>query len=308
MTAAGRIIVVGSANVDLVVGVRAIPAPGETVLGGGLVRHPGGKGANQAAAAALQGAVVELHAALGDDEQGRYLTQEISAAGVDVSRLQIITEQPTGTALITVSDDGENAIVVSPGANASLRAANLAADIVSVSCEISIEAVREALEQGRAAGAMTVLNPSPMPADAIALMSMADLVVLNQHEVEQLTGVSAVDVDAVRSQLGKIGCRDVVVTRGSRGSLVFEGLDTENPSVDVVEAFPVTAVDTTGCGDGFTGAMVAALAAGASLVTACAAASTVAAFAATRPGAQSSYPTAAEAQSFRAAFAERVSD
>lgn len=303
-----RITVVGSANVDLVVGVRSIPAPGETVLGGGLVRHPGGKGANQAAAAALQGADVELLVAVGDDDEGRYLTREIGAAGVDVSRLQVASDRPTGTALITVSDDGENAIVVSPGANASLQVAGLRGEIVSVSCEISVTAVREALEVGRATGAMTVLNPSPMPDDAIALMPLVDLVVLNHHEVEQLAGVSVADVDALSARLGEIGCRAVVVTRGAQGSLVLEGLDTATPSVSAVDAFPVTAVDTTGCGDGFTGAMVAALAAGSSLVAACEDASAVAAIAATRAGAQSSYPTADEVEAFRArSAAGRVS-
>lgn len=298
-----RITVVGSANVDLVVGVSSIPAPGETVLGGGLVRHPGGKGANQAVAAALQGADVTLLVAVGDDDEGRYLTREIGASGVDVSRLQIDSDRPTGTALITVSDDGENAIVVSPGANAGLRVADVGGDIVSVSCEISAGAVREALEVGRATGATTVLNPSPMPEEASALMPLVDLVVLNHHEVEQLAGVSVADVDALAARLGEIGCRSVVVTRGSRGSLVLEGLDTATPSVSAVDAFPVTAVDTTGCGDGFTGAMVAALAAGASLVAACEDASAVAALAATRAGAQSSYPTADEVEGFRARFA-----
>ena len=302
-----RVTVVGSANVDLVVGVRAIPAPGETVLGGGLVRHPGGKGANQAVAAALQGADVELLVAVGDDDEGRFLAREITAAGVDVARLQVVSGQPTGTALITVSDDGENAIVVSPGANAQLRVAALGGGIVSVSCEISDAAVREALAAGRAAGALTVLNPSPMPADAVTLMPSADVVVLNHHETEQLTGVSAADVDALVARVREIGCRSVVVTRGSRGSLVLEGLDTESPTVNVVEAFPVTAVDTTGCGDAFTGAMVAALAAGSSLVTACEDASAVAAIAATRAGAQSSYPTSAEVAAFRAQFRGRVS-
>lgn len=298
-----RITVVGSANVDLVVGVRSIPAPGETVLGGGIVRHPGGKGANQAVAAALQGADVTLLVAVGDDDEGRYLTREIGTSGVDVSRLQIDSDRPTGTALITVSDDGENAIVVSPGANAGLRVADVGGDIVSVSCEISADAVRQALEVGRATGAMTVLNPSPMPEEASALMPLVDLVVLNHHEVEQLVGVTVADVDALAARLGEIGCRAVVVTRGSHGSLVLEGLDTATPSVSAVEAFAVTAVDTTGCGDGFTGAMVAALAAGASLVDACEDASVVAALAATRAGAQSSYPTAAEVEGFRERFA-----
>ena len=302
-----RITVVGSANVDLVVGVRAIPAPGETVLGGGLVRHAGGKGANQAVAAALQGADVALLVAVGDDDEGRFLAREISAAGVDASGLQIVPDQPTGTALITVSDDGENAIVVSPGANAQLRVSGLDGGIVSVSCEISDAAVRGALAAGRAAGALTVLNPSPMPADAVALMPSADVVVLNHHEVAQLTGVSAADVDALVARLGEIGCRAVVVTRGSQGSLALEGLDTATPTVCVVDAFPVTAVDTTGCGDAFTGAMVAALAAGSSLVAACEDASAIAALAATRPGAQSSYPTAAEVAPFRARFTGQAS-
>jgi ribokinase len=302
-----RITVVGSANVDHVVGVRSIPSPGETVLGGGLVRHPGGKGANQAVAAALQGAEVDLLVAVGDDDECRYLTDRIGAAGVDVSRLQVVSDRPTGTALITVSDDGENAIVVSPGANAELQVAELRGDIVSVSCEISTDAVRQALEAGRAAGAMTVLNPSPMPDEPTALMPLVDLVVLNHHEVEQLVGVSVADVDALVARLGETGCRAAVITRGSRGSLVLEDLDGPAPRVSVVDAFAVTAVDTTGCGDAFTGAMVASLAAGASLVVACQDASAVAAIAATRPGAQSSYPTADEVESFRAQSAARRS-
>ncbi|MGW4226316.1 ribokinase [Streptomyces bauhiniae] len=292
------LLVVGSANADLVVGVERRPGAGETVLGGDLAVHPGGKGANQAVAAARLGARTALLARVGDDGHGRLLLDSLRSAGVDTSAV-LTGGAPTGVALITVDPSGDNSIVVSPGANARLteddvRAEVLgAARVVSAQLEIppaTVAAVVRALPEGT----RFVLNPSPprpLPAEVLAA---CDPLVVNEHEARVLlgdseTGGTGDDPAGWARRLLALGPRSVVVTLGAKGALVCDA-----SGVRAVPSVAVDAVDTTGAGDAFTAALAWRLGAGEELPVAAAYAARVGAAAVTRRGAQESYPTAAE--------------
>jgi len=291
-TPRGRVVVVGSANVDLVVPVPRHPGGGETVLGGTLTRHPGGKGANQAVAAARAGgADTTFLGALGEDESADLLRASLEGAGVRTDLLARVAE-PTGTALITVSPDGENAIVVAPGANSLVtvgpeQAERLAAaDVVLAQLEIPVEAVAAAAA-ARRPGALLVLNAAPsrdLPAD---LWPAVDVLVVNEHEAADLAGEAAEPAALARLLLERVPA--VVVTLGGAGSLVAE----RGGEPVAVPAFPVEPVDTTGAGDTFCGVLAASLAQGAPLVDAARLAAAAGALATTAPGAQESVPTAA---------------
>ncbi|MFE7647558.1 ribokinase [Streptomyces phaeoluteigriseus] len=297
------LLVVGSANADLVIGVERRPAAGETVLGSDLAVHPGGKGANQAVAAARLGARTALLARIGDDAYGRLLLDSQRAAGVDTVGV-LVGGAPTGIALITVDPSGDNSIVVSPGANGRLTpedvraAAGLfhASRVVSAQLEIPLETVVEVV-RSLAPGSRFVLNPSPprpLPAEVLAA---CDPLIVNEHEAKVILG--AVDggaavgdrpEDWARVLLAK-GPKSVVVTLGSQGALVASA-----EGVERVAAVRVDAVDTTGAGDSFTAALAWKLGAGSSLAEAAAYAARVGAVAVTRRGAQESFPTAAEVE------------
>ncbi|MFD4997574.1 ribokinase [Streptomyces buecherae] len=299
LTEGHDLVVVGSANADLVIGVRRRPAAGETVLGSDLATYPGGKGGNQAVAAARLGAHTALLARVGDDAHGRLLLDTQRAAGVD-TRPVLVGGAPTGVALITVDPSGDNSIVVSPGANARLTPADIeaaapllvAARVVSLQLEIPLETVAAAV---RAVGPDTrvVLNPSPpapLPPDVLAA---CDPLVVNEHEARSLldgdpAGAGDDPAAWAAALLGR-GSRSVVITLGPAGALAADRRgQTRVPGV------PVEAVDTTGAGDAFTGALAWRLGAGDDLATAVRYAVRVGAAAVTRPGAQRSYPTAAE--------------
>ena len=283
-----RIVVVGSLNADLVVRTERFPRPGATLRGQDLAVLPGGKSANQAVAAGRLGGDVVLVGAVGDDEHGRLLRSSAADAGVDVSHVLVRAGTATGTAVITVDAAGENTIVVSPGANATLAPADLPAGLLegaAVLClclEVGAEVVLAAARAARAAGALVLTNPSPSGQVPAGLLERTDVLVLNEHEA---------------AQLGAHGVPRWVVTRGARGCVVHEDGAAPVP----VPAVPVEAVDTTGCGDAFTGALALRLAAGDALVDAARAAGAVAALAAGRAGAQPSYPSREEVDAFTAA-------
>ncbi|MCQ4044574.1 ribokinase [Streptantibioticus rubrisoli] len=295
------LLVVGSANADLVVAVERRPAAGETVLGSDLATHPGGKGANQAVAAARLGAATGLLARVGDDAHGRLLLDTQRACGVD-TRGVLIGAAPTGVALITVDPSGDNSIVVSPGANARLtpddvRAAGelmAAAKVVSLQLEIPLETVAEAVTTAGRAGAKVVLNPSPPAPLPVEVLAACDLLVVNEHEARYLLRDAPAAAEGTPEAWAKAllarGPRSVVVTLGAAGALAATG---DGTAVRIPSP-RVRAVDTTGAGDAFTGALAWRWGAGDELTEAVRFAVRVGATAVTRPGAQQSYPTAAE--------------
>jgi len=293
------LLVVGSANADLVIGVERRPAAGETVLGSDLAVHPGGKGANQAVAAARLGARTALLARVGDDAYGRLLLDSQRAAGVDpVGVLQ--GGAPTGVALITVDPSGDNSIVVSPGANGHLTPADVraaaglvhASRVVSAQLEIPLETVVEVV-RNLAPGSRFVLNPSPPRPLPAEVLEACDPLIVNEHEAKVILGEEDSGEDPedwARLLLAK-GPRSVVVTLGAEGALVAAA-----EGVAPVPSVRVDAVDTTGAGDSFTAALAWRLGKGSSLAEAAAYAARVGAVAVTRRGAQESFPTAAEVE------------
>ncbi|MDF3288152.1 ribokinase [Streptomyces silvisoli] len=290
------VLVVGSANADLVVGVERRPAAGETVLGSDLVVHPGGKGANQSVAAARLGARTALLARVGDDTHGRLLLDSQRRSGVDTTGV-LVGGAPTGVALITVDPSGDNSIVVSPGANGRLTPQDVRAArgllhgsrVVSAQLEIPLESVVEVV-RNLPDGTRFVLNPSPPRPLPAELLAACDPLVVNEHEARVIVGGELDDSpEEWAAALLALGPRSVVVTLGAQGALVATGDGTVRiPSVRVA------AVDTTGAGDAFTAALAWRLGAGASLADAAAYAVRVGAAAVTRVGAQESYPTEEE--------------
>ncbi|GDY30907.1 ribokinase [Gandjariella thermophila] len=293
---APKIVVVGSANADLVVAVQRRPGAGETVLGADTVVVPGGKGANTAVAAARLGAPVALLGALGDDQYGTLLRDSLAAAGV-ATELVRTSARPTGIAYITVTPDGENSIVVSPGANAEVSADDVvaaagtlrAARVLACSLEVPVPAVEQAVAVAVSAGVRPVLNLSPVARLRQETLASLDPLVVNQHEAAWLLGTAEDAVPGVElaSALLGLGPRSVVVTLGAAGAALAERGD-----VVEVPAPEVRAVDTTGAGDAFTGALAARLAGGEKLAAAVHFAVRVASLSVTRAGAQPSYPAA----------------
>lgn len=293
------VLVVGSANADLTVRVERRPGAGETVLGTDLVESAGGKGANQAAAAARIGGRTALLARVGGDAFGEMLLAAQRAAGTDVAPVIVDDAARSGTAMIIVDPDGDNSIVVSPGANAALSPGDVAAaqetiaaaSVVSLQLEIPMESVRAAAAAAERAGTRVVLNPSPAPEVALApeLLAVADPLVVNEHEARQLSGRADGSPAEWAQALREQGARSVVITLGGDGALVLDASGSED-----IPGVRVKAVDTTGAGDAFTGALATRLARGDALPEAARFAVRVGAAAVTKPGAQPSYPTLAE--------------
>jgi ribokinase len=275
--------VIGSANLDLVTRVERMPRPGETLLGGEYREFFGGKGLNQAVAASRSGAATVFVGALGDDAAGRDVRQALAVDQIDASLVRTV-DAPTGRAVILVSDDGENMIVVAPGANAAVTAPPSlpATKVVLAQLEVPIEAVEATFRLARSMGATTILNPAPAANLPPSLLAVCDIVIPNEHERALLGGV-----DALRAA----GCT-VVVTRGG------EGVDVHDATGHVHQApFRVDVVDTTGAGDAFCGSLASRLAAGSSLRDAVRWGAAAGALATTRHGAVPAQPTAAEIES-----------
>ncbi|MEU6859639.1 ribokinase [Glycomyces sp. NPDC046736] len=298
--------VLGSANLDLVYEVDRIPAPGETVLSRSASAFPGGKGNNQAVAAARAGADVRFVVALGADANGDRLASEARSAGITL--LDRRSEAPTGTAIIFVDRTGENSIVVDSGANATLtgltgseRDAIAAADVLVLQLETPIATVAEAVRTASASGTRTVLNAAPSGAVPLDLLAEVDVLVVNEHEAAELASGSAAGEPssdtALLDALTAHGCA-VIITLGAAGALV--GVPGEAPVR--VPSHAVEAVDTTGAGDTFVGAFAAALRgpALADLVEATGFATAAAAIAVQRKGAVPSIPMRSEVEAFRA--------
>ncbi|MFE6160643.1 ribokinase [Streptomyces sp. NPDC056486] len=290
-----HIAVLGSTNMDLVAYVAKAPQRGETVTGREFRTLPGGKGANQAVAAARAGAdAVSMIGAVGTDAFGTQLRAALEHSGVDTDLLRTVDTAPTGTAHIVVDDEGGNAIVVIPGANATLTALALgdegliaSADTLLLQLEIPVDGVLAAAQAARRHGVRTILTPAPAQPLPPELLASIDLLVPNEHEAATLTGLTDAH-DAARSLLSQVP--EVVVTLGARGSLyAARGADPV-----LVAAPHVTAVDTTGAGDTLVGTLAVALAEGRSVPDALAWAASAAALSVQRTGASGSMPFRAE--------------
>ncbi len=291
--------VVGSVNLDLVVEVETIPVPGQTVLGGDLARIPGGKGANQAVAAARLGRNVAMIGRVGNDETGTMLRAALTGAGVDTSHLHTTPGTPSGVAFVAVEADGDNAIVVSPGANSRVTPADITAaatllaraQVTLIQLEIPLATVAAAVE---AATGTVVLDPAPAPAAPLptSILDHVDVLTPNQTELAAMTGYDgAVDTEVAVTLARRLPVTAVVVTLGAEGALVVA-----DGGVTRVSAPPVEPVDTTGAGDAFCAALADAVVHGADLAEAADWAVRVGAAATLRPGAQPSLPTRAEVE------------
>ncbi len=275
---------VGSLNVDIVVGAERLPATGETVLGERLERHPGGKGLNQAVAAARIGAHVEMIGAVGIDDAGTWLRQVLVDESIG-SDWMSSTPRPSGTAIIEVDTSGANRIIVVPGANAALDPSAVSdaistlddVAVVIAQAEIPIDAIRAAMVAGRARGAITILNPAPATTTLLDVLEFVDFLIPNEHEAAILGSVD--------------GARCVIVTRGDQGSVW-----TTSTEYGECPAFPVDAIDTVAAGDAFCGAFAAAVAEGREFDDALRWASAAGALATTVAGAVPSLPSRSAVQ------------
>ena len=315
----GRVVVVGSINADLVIRGERLPSPGETVTGGTFERHHGGKGGNQAVAAARLGTPVVFVGAVGDDPFGIEARAALAAEGIDVTELMTLDGWATGVALILVDRRGENLISVAPGANAALEPTAIRpafdrigvreGDVVLVCHEVPTATVREALQAGRARGARTVFNPAPADGIDRTVLAAADVISPNRGELLTLASTDArrsgrastygpaVGADVARAARSLLeasaagpGVGDsVVVTLGPVGALLVR----VDATVDV-PSIAVVALDTTGAGDAFNGALAAAMAQDRPIEDAVRRAVVAGALATTRVGAREGMPTAAE--------------
>ncbi len=296
--------VVGSSNMDLVVKSPRIPVPGETILGGDFLMVPGGKGANQAVAAARLGADVCFVARVGNDVFGRKSLENFQREGLNIRHVTLTSDAPSGVALITVDGAGDNAIVVAPGANARLSPEDVyqaqsevsSADAVVVQLEVPMATVQCAAELAHRAGVPLILNPAPAQTLSAELLAMVGVLTPNETEAQILTGVEAVDIESSRKAARKLlemGVKAVVLTMGTRGLLL-----ADETSMEMIAAEKVKAVDTTAAGDAFTGSLAVGLGQGHSLRDSAIFANRVAALSVTKMGAQPSMPTMQEVCDF----------
>lgn len=291
------ICVVGSLNMDLVVRSPQLPSPGQTISGGPFATYHGGKGANQAVAAARLGGKVAMIGRVGDDAFGQQMRDGLASEGIDVGQVATVEATASGIALITVQEDGQNTIVIAPGANAALSVADIeaAADqirqagVLVLQLETPLETVAAAARIAHEAGVKVLLNPAPAQALPSELLSNVDVLLPNQTEAALLSGMAANnETEAIEAaqHLRSFGIEYVIVTLGDQGALLLgpEG-------VQRVEPHQVTPVDATAAGDAFVGAFAVALAEGYDYPTALAWGNAAGALAVTAAGAQPSLPT-----------------
>ncbi|HUS74223.1 MAG TPA: ribokinase [Sedimentisphaerales bacterium] len=296
--------VVGSSNMDLVVKSNRIPAIGETILGGDFIMAPGGKGANQAVAAAKLGAQVFFIAKLGDDIFGSQSLNNFKKEGVNTKYVLQTREAPSGVALIMVDGDGNNLIVVAPGANQNLSPEDVKeaeSDIASsgalvAQLEVPIETIEFAAGLANKSNVPFILDPAPAQKLSPQLLNMVDVLTPNETEAQILTGVEVKDQEsagAAAQKLLECGVKNVILTMGADGYLT-----ASNEGTEFVPAKKVKAADSTAAGDAFTGSLAVGLAQGKTLSEAALFANNVAALSVTKMGAQPSMPTLQEVESF----------
>ncbi|MGC6400281.1 ribokinase [Sphingomonas sp. FW199] len=294
--------VLGSINVDHLLSVERLPQPGDTVLAQTIHRLPGGKGANQAVAAARMGAQVAMTGATGMDGEGTWMRQILSDEGVDIDGIGTIKTAPTGAAFIAVDAKGENQIIVSPGANAMLTSSKTVdASVVLAQLEIPMAVIEDRFA---GAAALRLLNAAPFVPDAVRLFPHADIVIVNEHELAGYAGHGTITertaiVDSARSLLSRTE-QTIIVTLGALGAIAVT-----NKSYHPVAPLPVIPRDTVGAGDCFCGALAAQLAAGASLDNALTLANTAAAMCTLGVGAIPAMPHRAAVEAVLAGAATR---
>ncbi len=292
-----HVTVVGSLNMDLVIRAPRIPQPGETIIGSELHTVPGGKGANQAVAAARLGVRVSMVGRVGHDAFAGPLLDNLTATGVDHTFVTGDAEAATGVALIVVDDAGQNSIVVASGANMRLSPADVeaaeaaisAAQVVLLQLESPLETVTRAAEIARAHGVTVILNPAPARPLPAGLLSLVDVLVPNESETELLSGMpvgNQAEAEAAAAALRASGVGTLILTLGERGAML-----AREGEAALFPAFDVTPVDTTAAGDAFVGGLAVALAEGKALAEAVRWGNAAGALATTRLGAQPSLPT-----------------
>lgn len=297
-----NIVVIGSSNTDMVVKTSHLPAGGETVLGGDFFMNAGGKGANQAVAAARYGNRVVFVAKTGDDLFGRQVRKSMAEDGIVTDYVFVDKEHPSGVALITIDKDAENCIVVAGGANMCLSPADidtaaeeiLKADVVLMQLESPIKTVAYAARMAANAGIPVILNPAPAPAEALSEALLKDLFLItpNRSEASRISGIEVTDMESAHraaKAIHEMGPKNVIITLGSDGSLVYDGSMFMR-----VEALKVEAVDTTAAGDTYNGVLASVIAEGKSLIEAVREANIAGAISVTRMGAQPAAPTREE--------------
>lgn len=293
-----RILVIGSSNTDMTVRSATLPKPGETVLGGDFRMGPGGKGANQAVAARLLGGDVTFVCKLGRDMFGEGASKHYESCGLDTSKI-LWSDKPSGVALITVDSKAENSIVVASGANADVTVSDIdsvaeiikSSGILLLQLEIPMDAVVRAAEIAFEAGVQVVLNPAPATYLPAELLKCVSILIPNETEASAISGIDINNLEtasAAAERLKGMGVREVIITMGSRGSVVCDGECTFVPAVKV------NAVDTTAAGDTFCGGVCVALSEGKALSEAVKFATAASSIAVQRPGAQDSVPSRCE--------------
>jgi len=295
----GHIVVVGSLNMDLVIRAPRHPEPGETILGSDFKTFTGGKGANQAVAAARLGGSVKMIGQVGEDSFGDRLFEAVTAEGIETKFILRDPREATGVALITVDEAGQNTIVVASGANARLTPVDISnaeeafkdAAVLLLQLESPLPAVTRAIELAKRHGVKVVLNPAPAQMLPTKLLTQVDYLVPNQTELAFLAGVEGTDTAV--SCLGSLGVTKLIVTLGDEGALVVE----KNRETQL-QSYPVEVVDTTAAGDAFVGAFAVALTEGKVTLEAAAFGNAAGALTATRSGAQPSLPKRAELDQF----------
>ena len=293
---AKKIIVVGSTNMDMVVKTNHIPVPGETVLAGSFFMNPGGKGANQAVAVARLGGDAVFISKMGNDIFGKQSAQLLNDEGINTFYILSDNDLPSGVALITVDQTGENSIVVASGANANLHPADLEnaleeigrANIILMQLEIPIDTVFFVARYAAGNGVRVILNPAPARELSPELLSHIDIITPNKTEAEMLSGIKVTNIETAKKAAKAIhekGVKDVVVTMGPLGAVIYQ-----QDKIQVVPAQKMEAIDSTAAGDVFNGALAVALSEGKLLIDAVKFACEAAAISVTRMGAQSSIP------------------
>jgi len=297
------ITVVGSLNMDLVTEVEYTPSVGETILGSGLDQIPGGKGANQGVTIGKLGGQVNMIGKIGDDDYGKALLKSLEESDVN-SKHVMISQQSTGLAFIMVNANGDNSIVVIPGANFDIDKKDIrekrdvikSSDVLVCQLESPLEVIEEALSIAKAEDTFTILNPAPGKVLPKSILKHVDLLTPNESELEILTGEKVTDEKSLLKAcdiLLEQGIKELIVTLGEKGSLLINTSDHQK-----FEAIKVDAVDTTAAGDSFTGALAFAIDQGQSIKEAIQLATQVAAMTVTKKGAQSSLPSMAEVKEF----------